>query len=349
MVADAKFLFVVCQVGAEAALKAEVARAWPAFRFAFSRPGFVTFKLPSGLRLANDFELGCTLARAAGFSLGKVRANVAEDAAHQAWQLTGHLPFEHLHVWQRDSAVPADRNFEPGETHLANEVGQVLAAARPELGTERASLPVNRYARSGERILDCVLVEPNEWWLGWHVATGPSSCWPGGVPHIEAPQGAISRAYYKLVEALAWCRFPMRAGDSCAEIGCAPGGAVQALLERKLSVLGIDPAEMDETLLANPNFRHLRKRAADVRRREFRPIRWLFVDSNIAPRDSLDDVEAIVTHHEVHVRGLLVTIKLSNWKVLESVPKFVERVRSWGAGWEGGSDPSADCLASRSD
>ena len=40
------FLFVTCQAGAERAVKAELARRWPDFRLAFSRKGFLTFKLP---------------------------------------------------------------------------------------------------------------------------------------------------------------------------------------------------------------------------------------------------------------------------------------------------------------
>ncbi len=33
------FLFVTCQIGAEGAVKGELGRRWPGFRFAFSRPG----------------------------------------------------------------------------------------------------------------------------------------------------------------------------------------------------------------------------------------------------------------------------------------------------------------------
>ena len=32
--------FINCQIGAEAAVKGELARDWPALRFAYSRPGF---------------------------------------------------------------------------------------------------------------------------------------------------------------------------------------------------------------------------------------------------------------------------------------------------------------------
>jgi 23S rRNA (cytidine2498-2'-O)-methyltransferase len=189
---------------------------------------------------------------------------------------------------------------------------------------------LNEHAGVGDRVVDCVLVEPNEWWIGWHVASGPPSQWPGGVPRIRPKHEVISRAYFKINEALAWSRLPIKAGDQCAEIGSAPGGSAQALLERKLLIMGIDPAEMDEAVLNHPNFSHVKKRASAVRRREFRSIKWLFADSNIAPQSALDDLEGIVMHREVHVRGLIAMLKLSDWDAFESLPQFVERVRSWG-------------------
>ena len=326
MFADAKFLFVICQVGAESALKGEIARTWPALRFAFSRPGFVTFKLPAGLKLSVDFDPGCTLARTWGFSVGKIQVESAETGAPRLWKLVDTLKIDALHIWQRDAALPGDRGFEPGRTPLAEQVGAIVAAARPT----KASLPVNQAASVGDVVLDCVLVEPNEWWVGWHVVQGTASQWPGGVPPIKAPTAVVSRAYFKIAEALAWSRLPIKVDDHCAEIGCAPGGAAQALLERKLFVLGIDPAEMDDAILTNPRFTHAKRRAADMRRREFRQIKWLFADSNVPPTQTLSNVEAIVTHREVHIRGMALTLKLTDWKLVEAIPAWVDRVRSWG-------------------
>lgn len=330
MVADAKFLFVICQVGAEAALKGEMGRLWPDFRFAFSRPGFVTFKLPPNVRLADDFDSRCILARTSGFSLGRVTAERAETAAEELWKLTPDLAFDHLHVWQRDTALPGDESFEPDVTPLAEEVAGVIVAAPRGGNPTTASIPINQEARPGQRVLDCVLVEPREWWIGWHLAVAPPSWWPGGVPLLETPPEMVSRAYLKISEALAWSRLPIKAGDQCLEIGSAPGGSVQALLERNLQVIGVDPAEMDPDILAHPQFNHVRMRAADLRKRELRDIRWLFADSNIPPQATLDDVESIVTHRELKIRGCLLTLKLSDWSVMELVPSFLERAQSWG-------------------
>jgi 23S rRNA (cytidine2498-2'-O)-methyltransferase len=87
---------------------------------------------------------------------------------------------------------------------------------------------------------------------------------------------------------------------------------------------------MDESVLARENFTHIRARAADLKRREFRRFKWLMVDSNVAPGATLDTVEHIVTNRQVRVRGMLLTLKLPDWKLADEVPAYVQRVQSWG-------------------
>jgi 23S rRNA (cytidine2498-2'-O)-methyltransferase len=69
-----------------------------------------------------------------------------------------------------------------------------------------------------------------------------------------------------------------------------------------------------------------------VRRREFRGVRWLTADINVAPVCTLDTVESIVTHPAVKIEGLLLTLKLLEWTLAEEVPAYLDRVRSWGYG-----------------
>ena len=70
MAVSSSYIFTVCQVGAEKALKDEISREHPDLRFAFSRPGFVTFK-SLGAPLNEDFALKSVFARAYGLSLGE--------------------------------------------------------------------------------------------------------------------------------------------------------------------------------------------------------------------------------------------------------------------------------------
>jgi len=420
-----EFIFVTCQIGAEAALKAELARDRPTFRFAYSRPGFLTFKLPPDHGLHDTCDLGSVFARAAGFSLGKASGATAEERTAALWQLAGPRPYNRLHVWQRGKGrgvrdegrdevplpLPPDFGELPsglslrvedsrtgeglpavsapngGEAEVLEAEQAILAlwpaataacatgqrsrpvvdasrsnslkaglqqgatgqrsrpveraqaeeqasAPRPSPLTPHASLPhapqPGAATRPGDLVLDCLLIEPDQWWLGFHRAHDAPSCRPGGLFNDPLPPEAVSRAYLKMEEALAWSRLPVRRGDLFVEIGSAPGGSAQALLRRGARVIGIDPADMDPRVLTDPNFAHWKMRGMDVRRREFRGVRWLSADMNVAPQYTLDTVEAIVTHESVHVAGMLLTLKLPDWSLAAEIPQYLDRIRSWG-------------------
>ncbi len=325
------FIFVTCQIHAERAVKAEVARRWSDFRFAFSQPGFLTFKLPEENRLPSDFDLDAVFARAYGFSLGGVTGQSREQLVEAAWALSqGHV-VQRCHVWEKDRAAPGDRDYEPGMTAEAIEVHRMLVASCPYPHSLAAgAADFGRTARQGELVLDCVILAADRCWVGFHRVRSVPSQYPGGMMDIELPPEAVSRAWLKMEEALRWSQLPITAGAQVAEIGSAPGGASQALLARGLYVTGIDPAEMAPSVLAHPRFTHIRQRSTQVQRRKFRKIRWLAADMNVAPRYTLDAVEAIVVHPEVRIRGMLLTLKLPEWSLAERVPEYLDRIRSWG-------------------
>jgi 23S rRNA (cytidine2498-2'-O)-methyltransferase len=290
----------------------------------------VTYRLPPELHASGDFELKSTLARAYGFSLGRATGQRADELASEFWRTVAGRPAHHLHVWQRDARLPGDRGFEPNISPLASEVANTLIQQRPNSVESSSRLAVNRRARAGQTILDCVIVEPNEWWFGYHVAGSTPSRYPGGVCLIDTRVEPISRAFWKMTEALNWSQLPAEKGDRWIEIGSAPGGSCQALLTRGLHVIGVDPADMDDSLLQHPHFKHLRMRAAEVKRRELRGVRWLSVDVNVAPNHTLDTVESLVSDARARIRGMLLTLKFPDWELAEQIPAFVDRVRSWG-------------------
>ncbi len=325
----ARFVFAVTQAGAERPLKNEIAREHPELRFAFSRPGFVTFRMPEAVQ--GELQLHSVFARAWGYSLGKITgaddAALARDAARLVSSQLEGKALPHVHVWQRASPLPGDDDFDPSAGELAGAIGALLveALAKP---TER--LAVNDEAAPDELVLDCVLVERHEWWLGWHRAATPETRWPGGVPPLAIPVPLISRAYLKIVEALRWSGLPFAAGDRCVEIGSSPGGSCIALLERGLLVTGIDPAEMDPAVLAHPRFTHIRARAKDVKRSVFRECRWLVMDANVAPNYTLDTLDGVLTHGGARPEGLVLTLKLTTPAVAEKLPAIADRLHRYG-------------------
>lgn len=325
------FVFVTCQIEAERAVKGEIARRWPQFRFAFSQPGFLTFKLPDELTLADDFALDSVFARAYGFSLGKVTGESREELAAAAWSVCGNRTIQRIHVWERDRTVPGNHGYEPDITPAAIEAHRSVlqCCPRPSL-LARDAADLCHPARPGESVMDCIMLDTDTWWIGYHRTASIASRHPGGMMRLELPLDAVSRAWLKMEEGLRWSQLPMVQGARVAEIGSAPGGASQSLLARGLFVTGIDPAEMAPAVLGHPRFRHIRQRSPQVRRREFRKIRWLTADMNVAPNYTLDAIEAIVMHEQVNIRGLLLTLKLPEWSLAEHVPEYLDRIRRWG-------------------
>jgi 23S rRNA (cytidine2498-2'-O)-methyltransferase len=102
------------------------------------------------------------------------------------------------------------------------------------------------------------------------------------------------------------------------------------LLERGLVVTGIDPAEMDPLVLAQPNFTHLRARVKDVKRSVFRDCRWLVMDANVAPNYTLDTLDGLLTQAGVRPAGLVLTLKLTDARLAEKLPAVAERIRRHG-------------------
>lgn len=331
-----QFLFAVCQCGAEPAMKRELAAGPTNARAAFSRPGFVTFKLDAPIADPATFQLSTTFARTFAFSLGKVEGDSTQQLAEATWNLPGVEDFLaaetiiDLHVWQRDSAVPGERGFEPGPTELARAVEESLRSSCPLENLRSLPEKPRPPSRRNRWVLDVVLVEPGEWWIGCHQTTRRLDCWPGGVVPLELPEHAVSRAYLKMQEALYWSALPVARGDLCVELGCAPGGATQALIEYGLRVLGVDPAEVDEEVLADPHFTHIRRRSIEVSHKLLKGVEWLAADMNVAPSFTLDAVEEVVGMRETNIRGMILTLKLADWKLATQLPEFIERVRSWG-------------------
>ncbi|HBE70666.1 MAG TPA: SAM-dependent methyltransferase [Planctomycetaceae bacterium] len=320
------FVFAVCQHGAEKHIKQRWHQQSGPMRLAFSRPGLVSFKVNHS-DVANTVSQlsGDWAVRHAAESLGTITGELFGDLAKQLWELAG-IGWDTLHVYERDPSLPGHRGFEPGRSELADDVYQRLLTDLPP-GHAMTAQPL---ARVGSNVLNVMLIEPNRWLIGKHTAESPQQCHPGGVFRLPNPPEIVSRAYLKMAEALMWSEFPIKAGDRFVEIGSSPGGACQRLLDLGLKVTGVDPAEMDPRVLQHPNFEHWRAKSSAIKRKQFRPFRWLAADANVAPTYTLDAVEDIVQHPTNRLRGLLLTLKMTNPEVAKQFAAFRNRIKQWG-------------------
>lgn len=326
------FAMVSCHQGAEGALKAELAPA--GWRLAFSRPGFVSFKAASGGDDANRQLPRGVFVRSSAWSIGPVTGDHTAALTDQLVELlsqnVGDRSFDHLHLWARDRLPAGERNYEPGFEPLtlaiADDVHRRLAA-----GKRIAADAANRVAAVGESVLDVVLVEPTRWMVGWHSAERflPSR-WPGGLPPLDFDHDVVSRAYFKAAEAILWSGFPLKPSDVAVEIGSAPGGAAQRLLELGLRVIGVDPAEMDPEVAEHPAFVHYRARGGDLKRSAYQDARWLLVDSNVRPDKTLVTVGNIVENRQVSIEGMLLTMKIGRYDQADRISGWRQTIRRWG-------------------
>jgi 23S rRNA (cytidine2498-2'-O)-methyltransferase len=308
----ADFVFATCLPGIEPALKLEVARTRPALRFAYSRPGLVTFK--SMRPVAPDDPPGSVFARVWGRSLG-----AASDPAAAALQLAG-LGATRVHVFAR----------EPAADDADDAAG--ARAADPELARWQALGPGGP-AALGELVAD-VIVGPGAdepAWLGVHRHDRLRVPLAGGAIPVDVPAEAPSRAYAKIEEAIAWAGLPVAAGQVALEIGAAPGGAVLALARRGLAIWGVDTGELTPGVLALANVHHVAKKVGAVRWEELPPrIDWLLVDVNLAPQVALHEVARLMPKLLPALRGAVITLKLNDWSFVAELPALVDRIRRMG-------------------
>jgi 23S rRNA (cytidine2498-2'-O)-methyltransferase len=322
------FLLCACQGGAEAALKARAAEVLPAAKPAAWRRGIVSFKLPSsgepGAPLPADLLERLVFARTAIHSLGQVTGSDPATLAAAAVELAGRTGFANVHVWPRQFE-PGPRGAE-GSTAAAEARRSLLAACGLSGDRDPA-------ARPGERVLDVVLDTEDRWWVGWHRAAEPATCWPGGIYPPAAgplPEKVVSRAWLKLDEAIATFGIEWGPRARVVELGCAPGGACQRLLAAGLDVVGVDPALVDPSVAAQPRFAQWRMRAREVPLRRFAGVDWLLADMNIDPTSTLESLGRAATAKGTAIQGIVATLKIPDWSRAAELPAWLAAFRDWG-------------------
>ncbi len=329
------FLFATCQVGAEIALKHDAARARePELKFAYSRPGFLTFKVGTEARPSWTSMVPSIFARATGVVLGKeLAAQVPRRALSAAQEIADRGKKVVLHVYERDE-------YEPGEEPDVYFPG--LRAAEMEKSIrafEGASGAFEEFseARPGDLVLDVIWIQDAadpasaEWWFAAHRHAAGRSPYPGGKAPFSLPPGAPSRAYLKIQEALDWAGLKIQPGEVAVEVGCAPGGAVSFLLERGAQVVGVDSGEMHESVRGNRRFTHIKKSIADVSREELPDrVNYLLFDINAEPRVTLSYAEKIVPTLKPHLKAAILTLKLNQWKLAEEISYYLRRIEMMG-------------------
>jgi 23S rRNA (cytidine2498-2'-O)-methyltransferase len=323
---NAPFRFTTCRAGSEPVLKRDIASHFAGeLAPAFMKPHFITWKVRSpGFSPPRTLS---TFARVSGTSLGLCKT-IAEVVDH-ARQLTS-KPFR-LHVFPR---LTNEDGVEAAEWQRIDAIQAEITLELLQAGVQlETRLP---YAH-GDLILDVIVGETDAepLFLGHHEHQNGSHTQPGGLPRISLPQDVPSRAWLKLEQALAWRgwdQLDLR-GQTALDLGCAPGGATFALLQRGMDVLGIDTGEMDERVLQlaiaqGVRFDHWRTAAGRLNLTALpQEPALLLCDINLAPPEVLPQVARI--QEAVQARRLILTIKLNTPALEDRAHEFIDTIRDW--------------------
>jgi 23S rRNA C2498 (ribose-2'-O)-methylase RlmM len=182
--------------------------------------------------------------------------------------------------------------------------------------------------KKGETVTLIIMAGQDEFWVGTYTLRSDHFQTPGEVSsvlEVDSP----SRAYYKIAEAYEAFDLPFDHQERVLELGSAPGGASQFLLEQDLRVMGVDPADMDPRITKNFNFKHIRRPFETLSENDFKEdVDWIVSDINLPPTVVLKEVWRLLTFLEP--RGLILTLKMNESKHLEVVATIREKMRSNG-------------------
>ena len=184
-----------------------------------------------------------------------------------------------LHVWVPDSTLgnPLASLADELDAKLARYLGEALPEAQrvDDAALRRlGSLPLAQVC----------LLDPERAVAGVTYSNAALSLAKGGRTRVRVTGDFPSRAARKLEEALAWLGVEPSAGDTCVDLGAAPGGWTYVLAERRAKVIAVDPAKLKPEILARKGVRHVQESAFT-----FKPegeVDWLFCDMAWRPLEA---------------------------------------------------------------
>ena len=166
--------------------------------------------------------------------------------------------------------------------------------------------------RNPQQIVSVVIAryeEQTTGFLGLSPAPYNLSDWAGGNRRFAREKEQISRSEFKLLEALELFQIELPPRGVALDLGAAPGGWTRILRQREQYVTAVDPAQLDASLDADPDVRHLRMTAEEYL--ETGPDRFDLIvnDMRLDARDSARLMVAYARHLYRHGSAIM-TLKL---------------------------------------
>ncbi len=137
-----------------------------------------------------------------------------------------------------------------GSIHKPFDLNNALAT----LIEENSSSPLN--VKNPLQILS-IAVEAECAHIGLSLAQHNLSNWAGGVHRFAKEKGQISRAEFKLLEAIEQFHLELPVRSHALDLGASPGGWTRVLRQKGLLVTAVDPGMLHKSLAHDKAIRHL--------------------------------------------------------------------------------------------
>jgi 23S rRNA (cytidine2498-2'-O)-methyltransferase len=96
-------------------------------------------------------------------------------------------------------------------------------------------------------------------YLGISEAEQNLSSWSGGMHRFAQETGQISRAEFKLLEAIAVFNLTLPTTGTALDLGASPGGWTRILRQKGFSIVAVDPGDLAESLQSDTQITHHRQ------------------------------------------------------------------------------------------
>ncbi len=164
----------------------------------------------------------------------------------------------------------ADRGL-PGPGEFAKPLAERLVWSGHELDVKNP------------RTIIHIVVKNDGAYMGVSSPAAALGRWSGGVVRYAKRPGRISRAEFKLLEALEVFETAPEKNTAALDIGAAPGGWSRILAERGCRVTAVDPAELDPRVTALAGVRQEKARIKPFLRGGKQTYDWVVNDMRASP------------------------------------------------------------------
>ena len=283
-------------------LKEEISFKFPSWRFSYSRPGFVTFKVEKNYDPEELEELDILFSLFWGKTLDK-SDELDLDSKVQYFYKENHCLGIHRWDLVGEEGMPGD-------------------------------------LRINGKVLDVIKVQDNEYWIGLRYQRSEENLKPwgpykGGSPFALPPK-APSRAYLKMMEAIHRVNPFMAKEEVILELGCVPGGCSYALLDKGLRVIGIDPGQMDSSIKNDfkNDFIFLNEPVQGIKKSQLSvlpQVDWMTVDMNLSAELSLKETLRLAQYYPETLKGIFFTLKMGKGIKAFEIEEYRQKFLEFGA------------------